>query len=180
MRFTRFVVALALLLAWAPPVARAAAVYQYAGNPFQMVAGRYTTSDSLSGTIQLPSALAPNLSNAAITLDGWSFSDGLKVFTPANSTAEPPRVSTDAAGLIVSWSFDFSGGAAVGVMGTFNNGPADQIDQATDFLDGNSLASNDGVPGSWALVPEPSTGALCAVSLSLLAAAGRRLRPARV
>lgn len=50
-----------------------------------------------------------------------------------------------------------------------HHGPIDQIDQATDFLDGYSLASNESVPGSWTLVPEPSTGALFAFSLSLLA-----------
>jgi hypothetical protein len=112
------------------------------------VFGRYTTSNSLTGVIEVSSPFSPNLANAAITLDGWSFSDGLKTFTPANSTAESLRVSTDGAGQIVNWSFDFSGGAAVGVMGTFNNGPIDQIDQATDFVEGNSLASNDGVPGA--------------------------------
>jgi hypothetical protein len=179
MRSTRFVIVLILLLPWAPLIASAEAIYQYIGNPFQMALGRYTTSDSLSGTIRVASALAPNLTNAAITLDAWSFGDGLKVFTPGNSTAEPPRVSTDAAGRIVNWSFDFSGGGAVGVMGTFNNGPIDQIDQATDFVGENSLASNDSVPGSWALVPEPSTGALCVLPLSLLAVARARLRPAR-
>ena len=45
-------------------------------------------------------------------------------------------------------------------MDTFNNGPIDQIDRATNFVDGNSLASNANVPGTWALVPELSTGAL--------------------
>jgi len=174
----RFVLGLALLLLGIPLHARATATYQYVGNPFQMTLGRYTTNDSLSGTIELPSALAPNLSNAAITLDAWTFADGLKVFDLGNSTVDSPRVSTDADGRIVNWSIDFSGGAAVGVMGTFDNGPADQIDQATDFIGVNSLASNTSVPGSWTLVPEPSTGALCALGLSLLAVARARLRPA--
>jgi len=141
-----------------------------------MTAGRYTVSDSLSGTIQVSSALAPTLQDAVVTLDDWSFTDGLKVFTSENSIVDSPRVSTDAAGEIVNWSFDFSGGAAVGVMGTFNNGPGDQIDQATDFLGANSLASNENAPGSWALVPEPSAAALGVVTLSLLAAATKRRR----
>jgi hypothetical protein len=175
----RFVTVLTVLLLRAPVVARAEAIYQYFGNPFQMVLGRYSTSDSLSGTIEVASPLAANLANAAIILDAWSFADGLKVFTEGNSTAESAMVSTDGAGHIVNWSFDFSGGAAVGVMGTFNHGPGDQIDQATDFAGENSLASNDSVPGSWTLVPEPSTAALCAVPLALLALARARLRPAR-
>jgi hypothetical protein len=171
MRSTWIVVALVLLLL-APLGASAGTIYQYVGNPYQTVLGRYTTSDSLSGVIEVTSAFASNLNNAVVTLDGWSFSDGLKTFTPANSTAELLRVTTDGSGQIVNWSFDFSGGAAVGVMGTFNNGPADQIDQATDFVEGNSLASNDGVPGSWMVVPEPSSGAL--LILGLIGFAARR------
>jgi hypothetical protein len=53
---------------------------------------------------------------------------------------------------------------------TTDNGPIDQIDQATDFSDGNSLASNTNAPGSWTLVPEPSLRALGALALTLLAA----------
>jgi hypothetical protein len=174
MRFELCATGLAALLLWAPAIAQADAIYRYDGNPFQTVAGRYTTSDSLSGEIQVPSVLAANLSNAVVTLDGWSFSDGLKIFTDANSTAETPRVGTDGAGRIVNWSFDFSAGGAV--MGTFNNGPIDQIDQATDFANGNSLASNGNVPGVWALVPEPSSAALAALSLTVLAMARPRRR----
>ncbi|HVN38200.1 MAG TPA: hypothetical protein VMW19_08530 [Myxococcota bacterium] len=177
MAFTRLAIGLALLLLELPLHARATAIYQYTGNPFQMAVGRYTTSDSLSGTIELASALAANLTNAAITLEAWSFGDGLKIFDAGNSTVDSPRVSTDATGRIVNWSIDFSGGPAVGVMGTFDNGPIDQIDQATDFVGSNSLASNTSTPGSWALAPEPSTGALCAFGLSLLGVARARLRP---
>jgi len=147
MRSMRFVSGFTLFLLWAPLIARAEATYQYDGNPFQSVVGRYSTSDSLSGTVQLPLPLAPNLANAAITLDGWSFSDGLKVFTPANSSIDSPRVSTDADGRIVNWSFDFSN-PTVGVMGSFDNGPFDQIDPATDFTGGNSLASNGNSRGA--------------------------------
>ena len=84
-------------------------------------------------------------------------------------------MSTDGAGRIVNWSFDFSN-VEVGVMGTFNNGPADQIDQVSDFTGGNSLASNGNVPGTWTLVPEPSSEAFGALSLTLLAGMGVRRR----
>jgi len=159
---------IALALVAAAPIARGDASYRYEGNAFQTVAGRYTTEDSLSGTIGIPSVLAPNLANAMLTLSDWSFSDGLKVFTPANSTVDFPMVSTDAGGHIVGWSFDFSDGAGE-VMGTFDNGPGDQIDQATDFTGGNSLASNQNLPGSWSLVPEPAASVLAWLSLALLA-----------
>jgi len=167
----------ALLSLCTPGLAFADAAYQYEGNPFQDVAGRYTTSDSLSGTIHLSSPLAPDLSNAAISLTSWSFSDGLKTFTELDSQIEPPFVSTDASGRIVAWSLDFSNGSGE-VMGTFNNGPADQIDQATDFSGGNSLASNMAAPGTWTALPEPSLGALAGLALaavSLLGAAQRSL-----
>ena len=175
MRFTLGVCGLTVLLLCAPSSARSDAIYQYDGNPFQMVAGRYTTSDSVEGMIQVASVLAPNLANAVITLDSWSFSDGLKTFTPANSNPEPARVSTDAGGHIVNWTFDFSN-ASGEIIGTFNNGPGDEIDQATNFGDGNSLASNENVPGTWTLVPEPASGTLAALSLTLLALTTRLRR----
>ena len=158
-------------LAWSAPSAHAEATYQYLGQDFQMVSGRYTTSDKVSGTIQLSSILPPDLTNEAIALDAWEFSDGLKSFTQTNSTDSPaPMVTTDGAGRIVNWSFDFSGGAAIGIIGTFNNGPGDEIDQATDFSEGNSIANNQDEPGVWTLVPEPSTRAQRALSLLVLAA----------
>jgi hypothetical protein len=159
-------VALLLLIA-VSPLARADAFYRYDGQPFQSVAGRYTTADSISGTLQLPDVLGPNLSNAAITLLSWSFTDQLKLFTSANSSLETPRVSTDGAGHIVAWSFDFSD-AAGQVIGTFDNGPGDRIDQATDFSDVNSLASNMDSPGSWTLLPETSSFAFASVALVVL------------
>ena len=170
MRSARLVAFSALLSFATPHLAIASAIYQYTGNPFQDVVGRYTTSDSLSGTITLAAPLASNLSNSVVAPVDWSFSDGLKVFTPSNSTADPFFFSTNSAAQIVSWSVDLSGGAAVGVMGTFDNGPIDQIDQATDFTGQNSLASNTGRPRKWTVVPEPSPGALFSLGLSLLAA----------
>jgi hypothetical protein len=159
-----------------PGLARADAAYQYEGNPFQDVAGRYTTSDSLSGTVHLPSALAPDLSNAAISLTSWSFSDGLKTFTELDSHVEPAFVSTDASGRIVAWSFDFSNDSGE-VIGTFSDGPADQIDQATDFSGGNSLASNMGAPGTWTAVPEPPLDALAGLAVAAASLLGRRRPP---
>lgn len=172
----RFVGALQILLMVGPPIAKAEATYEYVGNPFQEVVGLYTTSDSLSGTIEIPSALAPNRTNAEIALDAWSFSDGLKVFTPANSSAGFPVVSTDGAGRIVHWSFDFSGAGGVGSMSTFNTGIINEVDQARDFVGANSRGSNRGIPGTWTLAPEPSSDALGALSVSLLVVARARHR----
>lgn len=166
-------VVLALLALSAPALARADAIYRYQGEPFEIVAGRYTTSDSLSGTIAFQTVLAANLTNAPIILGGWSFSDQLKVLDNTNSVADAPSVSTDAQGRIVAWSFDFYNLAGE-ALGTFNHGPDDQIDQATDFGAGNSLASNMNAPGTWMLVPEPGSSTLAL--LGLLAGAPRLVR----
>jgi len=80
MQSTPFVIVLDLLLPGVPRDARATAIYPYVGNRFQTAVDRYTTSDSLSGTIEVSSPLAASLSNAAITLEAWSFADGSKVF----------------------------------------------------------------------------------------------------
>ncbi|HME72793.1 MAG TPA: hypothetical protein VKM54_23435, partial [Myxococcota bacterium] len=53
--------ALACLLAWIASPATADVIYQYIGNPFTTVTSPYTTSEFVSGTIELSSVLPPNL-----------------------------------------------------------------------------------------------------------------------
>jgi len=175
---------LAGLLLWIAPDAHTDVVYQYAGMPFTAVNGSYTTDDFLSGTIQLSSVLPPDSSvslgpaTMPIALVAWSFSDGLKTLTPANSNVFiGAMVVTDPSGGIVQWSFDFFDPQSINDMSTNDHGPGDQIDQATDLAGMSvSQASNQNAPGTWTLVPEPSSDALSALSLfvvGLLAGASR-------
>jgi hypothetical protein len=157
-------------------------IYQYTGLHFTTVTGVYTTSDSVSGTLTFASPLAMNLSNAVITgsVLAYSFSDGHQ--TLSGTTPTGVQVSTDAAGNITQW---------VVAIGTFNPLYGTPICSETtpgicavvsgDFASVDLPAAPSGlvdvganiVPGSWSIVPEPSTLSLLLVPLAM---AGARRR----
>lgn len=79
--------------------------YTYTGNPFDTAAPPYTTSDRLTGSIDLADALPPFVADQEIgpALENFSFSDGVQTRTPANSIVCRFRVSTDGEGNIIQW-----------------------------------------------------------------------------
>jgi len=177
---------LACLLAWIASPATADVIYQYTGKPFTTVTSPYTTSDFVSGTIQLPSVLPANLSFTQIQVNAFSFSDGVQTLTSANSTLTPPgvppgnspTVSTDGSGAITAWSFvvdQQSSGNGISTVNAFN-APGDE--GALGVLPVPTASGmNSNNPGVWTLVPEPSTGSLSALSLLMLGVTARVRRP---
>ncbi len=92
---------------WVDPLPPTTPVrYDYTGQPFAFAQAPYTTSDRLSGSIDLPSALPPFLpsTNIRALLQGFSFSDGVQTRTPANSDVCRFDVATDGSGNIVAWT----------------------------------------------------------------------------
>ena len=175
--------ALAYLLAGLVSAANADVIYQYTGNPFTTAPSPYTMGDFVSGTIQLSAILPPNSGNVQlgintpITLDGYSFSDGVGTLTLANSIVALAQVSTNESGAITVWSFEFSGTGHGIVTQNVPPGPG-SIQDLGDATVGDttvraSVVSN---PGTWTLVPEPSTLTLSAIGLSVLGATMRRRR----
>jgi hypothetical protein len=161
---------LACLLLWLAPAANADVIYQYTGNPFTTVPSPYTVGDIVSGTIQLSAALPPNSgnvllgSNTPISLDGYSFSDGVGTLTSANSIVALADVSTNGSGVITVWSFEFSGTGHGIVSQNVPPGPG-SIQDLGDTTVRASVVNN---PGTWTLVPEPSTLTLFGLAIALL------------
>ena len=168
--------ALACLLVWLASAANADVIYQYTGNPFTTVPSPYSMGDFVSGTIQLSAVLPPDSgnvllgSNTPIALDGYSFSDGVGTLTFANSIVALAQVSTNGSGAITVWSFEFSGTGHGIVTQNVPPGPG----SIQDLGDTTVRASIVNDPGTWTLVPEPSTLTLSAIGLSVLAAARRK------
>ena len=190
------VLALACLL-WGAPSARADVIYQYTG-PGTTSAGPGTTSDFVSATFTLPTALGDNLSNFTVCnaqatpaincTFPFRISDGVDTpLTNANSSLQfLDGISTNGDGIPTDWSFfveatgaglnvvSISSGSGLGVPG--EGVPAGDGEDAVKTNNGN--ASVLYIPSSqyWSVVPvpEPSTLTLCAIGLSLLAAVNQR------
>ena len=86
--------------------ASADTIYTYTGNDFTIATGPYATSDRVTGTIDLATALGDNFGPSLIVPVSFSFSDGVQTLT--NSTAGVDAnffgFSTDASGNIVTWN----------------------------------------------------------------------------
>lgn len=174
----RLIVAVLAASAFTGTVSKASATpveYQYTGGYFTSVSGVYTTADQVTGTIVLPSPLAPSSPNYLNTPDAFSsfsFSDGVNTIT--NSNVSGPyfggAFTTNAANEIVHWNFEFStvrGSAPYGaVIGSIGDDPSQFGDES---FGGDSLPATLGdgynfTPGTWsgpmAVPPPPSQASL--------------------
>ena len=186
MRLLRFaatvVIAQAALLASSS--ANAQVVYTYTGNDFQSVfAPGYTTSDSMTGTLTLSSAL-PNslttLTDETALVTSYSFSDGVTTFDSGCCESGSQTIfqfMTDATGAITGWVVTLeTNDDHTGNLTT--EGGTTSFDQS--LVDGVKGGRNDGEPGVWALqsmtspVPEPASWMMLLLGFAGLGIALRR------
>jgi hypothetical protein len=162
-----------LLVAVAPRTS--AETYQYIGNPFTTLTPPLELADSVSGTITLSSALAPNLvdSNALLLVTAFEWTDGVRTFQfPGDSFAFADfHVSTDGSGNITQWfaSFALTQGNAIGtcndpaglyfdctIFGAFGSASG-SVGDLTQVPAGGLFPTSYVVddPGTWTLLPAP-------------------------
>ena len=156
-------------------------VYTYTGNDFTFVSGPFTTSDSITGWFSVASPLGDSLSDPAVTLTGFSFSDGVNTDTSAQAQTDVPfiQVTTGATGDITHWdvAFDFDSDLQIQTSNVFG-------DYSQTNFGSTNVADNSGVPGTWAVsttasgpsAPEPGTLVLFGTGLAALAMWRRRFR----
>lgn len=185
-----------LLIAAAAP-ASANVIYTYEGNPFTTAVNPpFTAGDRVTGFMEFADTLQANLDRAnvgSLLLD-WEFSAGPVTWSMGDSgiTQEGFLVSTDGDGEIVGpgaagdprgWSVVILGEpSAAGVcnttVSTQNLFESNMFDRGIFCNPGgtppfsNPLVSQN--PGTWTLVPEPSTATLAGFGLLALGAIGRR------
>jgi hypothetical protein len=157
--------------------AHAIATYQYTGNPFSDFQPPYSAANFVTVTMTLAEPLGPNLpccASAPPSVLSLSISDGLHTLDLNTPNLDPARVfagfGTDAEGTIIGWSV-FLGLFDQSFITTFS---FDFI-QPLNAQDVSAIPPGQGAvnsaPGSWSLVPEPSTGLL--VFCGLLGLSGR-------
>jgi PEP-CTERM motif-containing protein len=156
--------------------ARADVMYDYTGNDFTSTSGTaFTTSENISGYIQVATTLAGGLNNVSIPYTAFSFSDGVNTISSATAGAvvDVLKVTTNSAGTIVGWDIDayVYAGAAPTFEEIFSansiNGATDQgaIGTCTSSIcssETNVSFADEHDAGVWVIapVPEPSTWAM--------------------
>ena len=164
----------ACLLSITVAPAFASVIYQYTGNPYISIQSPYDTSMSVTGTLELAAALAPNLSLTTVTPLSFSFSDGVNTTTGATATLTSSQFefATDSAGNITGWNismFTSNPSATVGQLWSSSLSTANNVSTVSDTaftatcssgttscnVTSGASASVAGQPGSWGVVPIP-------------------------
>ena len=86
-------------------LSEASAIYLYTGSNYTDAQSPYDTSMNIEATIELPSLLAPNLSQLSVTPDSFSLFDGVNTLDGSNADFAIFAFSTDSSGNITDWDF---------------------------------------------------------------------------
>jgi hypothetical protein len=188
-----------MILLFVNATANASFVYSYTGNNYTnfsgISGGVYDASMFVSGTFELGTALAPNLSSYSINPLTFSFNDGINTVTQANTNSATFLISTDGTGGITGWNIDLNSVPATDVneIKVYIGTDSTYIDTATlstctaasgghcssyTLTDAVSNAGNPG--GTWEVtsVPVPAAGWLFGSGLLGLIGMARRNKAA--
>ena len=149
-------------------------IYTYTGNDFTSAVSPYTTSDKVTFTLDLFTALADNLSDVTISfssVDSFTATDGVQTIT--NSTFFPANsyitVSTSSTGQIIRWDILIRGSSVItpltdAIYTEYDIPAGDVVDSGTLNANAGTQGYNENDQGSWspgqaAGVPGPIAGA---------------------
>jgi hypothetical protein len=177
----------AFALALASPASADTFVYTYQGLPFNNLIDGYLCSPGpceISGSFTVSTQLSASLSDAAVTPDNYSFTDGngftLDSSCGATCAISVTGIGTDAVGDITAWNVDIFGCSALCYLETDSIGFSGDV-SFPDPMDGPE-GFNAATPGTWtcedmgspASTPEPSGLYLLTAGLLSLGAVGRK------
>lgn len=182
-------IGLAAVLILFAPLAKADAVYNYAGNAYTSFPGAgYSGSNNVSITLTFANPLAANSSyawgyggigtpTATDTLVSFSFTDGNTTYTSGGINV---FLETGSGGQITDW---FAGACGACTSSSVNidtefgisGYPIAGSDSSSMGSGGTVLAYNSSDPGTWSETPEPSSLLLLGTGLFGLALLVKRL-----
>ncbi len=184
----------AMILTFAPPVAAAPETYDYLGRFYDLISdddppeGTFTRDMRLTGSFTVASPLEPDetydFSNNGADNDlllAISFDNGRARISRGNDFVDGFTLTTDSARNISSWSIfldEFPIGEPQVIIETRSSrAPWDETSISvlvapTTFRSDTAEVRGAG-PGTWTLVPEPSSASLAGLGLLALAAIGR-------
>ncbi|HEY2229969.1 MAG TPA: hypothetical protein VGI22_19955 [Xanthobacteraceae bacterium] len=163
------IVCAAALSAMVAASARADTIYTYTGNDFNFIGNDplssfpFSTSDFVSGTIDLRNPIGDNAVNVTLSLNSlifpgsFSFSNGVQSFNYPNQISilvfNFTNISTDSAGVITSWNILMFFEPGFDELFTANSGTITEDSGQTS----RSFGSNQGMPGTWTVTTTPLT-----------------------
>ena len=153
--------------------------YTYTGTPFTTVTGPYTTSDKVTGSVELMSPLGLNMSLTSVTPLAFSFFDGVQTIN-SSSTLNFATISfgTSPTGAITQWIVQI--GTNTGLIQTANTIAAFDSGQLLPLGTGSGTVVFAANPGTWSAitsVPDAgSTFALLSLSVTALGVATRQFK----
>jgi len=161
-----------------------AVTYQYTSGSYNIYAlGGYSSAGYITGTFEVPTALAANLTlntNLVGYITSFSFSDGLQTITSSTPGAFVQYFNgfkTDALGNITTWNVDVRVSGPYGDSFIYSSYPSSYglhggCLSATSFCSSEARGADSG--GYWVLVPEPAQLAFALPTLLLGVALRRR------
>jgi hypothetical protein len=164
---TRSVVVLvAALSALGAANANADVIYSYLGNDFTNVSPPYTTSDHVTVSFTLASALGANLPLTTVVPQTYTITDGVNTITnttPSQSILDF-ALGTTANGSIITWVIDIFGPNPFAPAIVTQNALSSPVVDEGAILGTTSMGENLGNPGAWTgpteiSVPGPIVGA---------------------
>jgi hypothetical protein len=153
--------------------------YTYTGTPFTTVTGPYTTSDKVTGSVELMNPLGPNMSLTFVTPLAFSFFDGVQTINSSSFTFANMSFATGPTGAITQWIVQV--GTNTGIIQTANSIAAFDSGRLLPDGTGSGLVVFQPNPGTWSTTSVPDAGTtfgLLSLSVTALGVATRQFKRA--
>jgi hypothetical protein len=162
---------------WAVQFANANVVYTYTGNDFQFVGAPYSTSDNVTASITLLTALGDNFDNFSSSTVGpvsFTMSDDVVTITKATASSWSFFFETGPSGKILYWDITAETDSGATFIGSASTPFGSEDNGYTNGgLGGGGNGYDD--PGIW-MTPLPATLPLFATGLGAFGLFGWRTR----